>query len=299
MRQVLKYFDKWNDAVKEADLHPLDVRGRPDKVRGLQKEQLIARMKEVAKRTGVDYLKLQDFKKSMGITDRPIYRLFPGGWIEALRVAGLKPHPRYNLIIPIEELFKEYFRVTEQLTRYPSYPEFARRSKYSIGVYAHRFGNFTEFRKHAMQYGIDNGLVKPELAQPAIESLQAKSTHKEPAYKILDGRPVLGEKIDFQGLTYAPVNELGVVYLFGILSKDLGFEVESVQSGFPDCAARRRIKNNKWQKDRIEIEYRSSNFIEHRHDITKCDIIVCWENDLHNCPLEIIPLLEDVAGIHK
>lgn len=299
MRHILKYFDKWNDAIEQAGLQPLDRKGRPDKDKGLSKEQLIEKMKHEARKAGTKHLKLQDFKKHTRISDRPIYRLFPGGWIQALKAAGLKPDPGYNIKIPDEALFDDYFKVVNDMQgRFPNYPQFARRSKYSIGVYEHRFGNFTEFRKHAIQHGIAKGWIKPEATQPSIENLRVNASPKEQSYKPLDDRPVLGEKIDFRGLLHAPVNEQGVVYLFGMLSRDLGFVVESVQSSFPDCKAKRRLKDNRWQRVRIEFEHKSSNFVLHKHDITKCDLIVCWEHDWKDCPLEVISL-KNYTKTHK
>src|SRR5574341_205258 len=44
-----------------------------------------------------------------------------------------------------------------------------------------------------------------------------------------------GEPIDFRGLRHAPINEQGVVFLFGMVSDELGFLVESVHHPFPDC----------------------------------------------------------------
>jgi len=32
--------------------------------------------------------------------------------------------------------------------------------------------------------------------------------------------------------------EQGVVYLFGMVSRELGFYIEAVQQGFPDCEGR-------------------------------------------------------------
>jgi hypothetical protein len=59
------------------------------------------------------------------------------------------------------------------------------------------------------------------------------------------GRPI---KID--GMAYAPTNEQGVVFLFGRLAPRLGFHVEHVQTGFPDCIARRRGKICRIEFDR-------------------------------------------------
>jgi hypothetical protein len=40
---------------------------------------------------------------------------------------------------------------------------------------------------------------------------------------------------------HEPVNEQGVVLLFGMLAKDLGNMIEAVQKGFPDREAKRQI----------------------------------------------------------
>ena len=56
---------------------------------------------------------------------------------------------------------------------------------------------------------------------------------------------VFGDKISFMFLSCAPVNELGVVYLFGVLHDTFDFRIESIQSGFPDCIARRRFGANR------------------------------------------------------
>ncbi len=45
----------------------------------------------------------------------------------------------------------------------------------------------------------------------------------------------VGPRIDFPGLTYAPINEQGVVLLFGMLADDVGFSVESIRVQYPDA----------------------------------------------------------------
>jgi hypothetical protein len=58
-------------------------------------------------------------------------------------------------------------------------------------------------------------------------------------------------------LGLAPTNEMGVVFLFGTLAKELGFMVIRLQSGFPDCEAFREVEPGRWQWVRIEFEYES------------------------------------------
>ena len=107
----------------------------------------------------------------------------------------------------------------------------------------------------------------------------------------LPGR-VFGDPIDFRGLRHEPVNEDGVVFLFGMVAHELGYLVEAVQAGFPDCEAKRQVGAGKWQQVRIEFEYESRNFYVHRHPPGGCDVIVCWRHNWPECPsdLEVVEL---------
>ena len=100
-------------------------------------------------------------------------------------------------------------------------------------------------------------------------------------------RPVMGEPFDRSPMTNAPVNELGVMVLFGMVAARLGLQVESVQGKFPDCLAKRQVAPGKWQHLRIEFEYESKNFRLHGHDPKGCDMIVCWRHNWKDCPAEI------------
>jgi hypothetical protein len=104
---------------------------------------------------------------------------------------------------------------------------------------------------------------------------------------IYKDRPVMGEPFDRSPMTNAPVNELGVMVLFGMVAARLGLQVESVQGKFPDCLAKRWVAPGKWQHLRIEFEYESKNFKLHGHDPKGCDMIVCWRHNWKDCPAEI------------
>ena len=105
--------------------------------------------------------------------------------------------------------------------------------------------------------------------------------------------------MEFAGMRNAPINEAGVVLLFGMLAERLGFYVESARAAFPDCEAKRRLGPGEWQTVRIEFEYESRNFRVHRHDVEGCDLIVCWVHNWAECPaqLEVIALGEEVARL--
>jgi len=68
-------------------------------------------------------------------------------------------------------------------------------------------------------------------------------------------------------ILFEPVNELGVVMVFGMIHKQLCF---------PDAV----VMDRDGELRRIEFEYRLSNFLQHRHDPSKCDFIICWEDYL-------------------
>ena len=73
-------------------------------------------------------------------------------------------------------------------------------------------------------------------------------------------------------LRFEPRNEQGVVALFAAICREAyGVEIEDIETGFPDCEAR-RISNGQtlW----IEFEFESSRF---DHDEWwRCDWVVCW-----------------------
>ena len=108
----------------------------------------------------------------------------------------------------------------------------------------------------------------------------------------LKNRPTYGEPLDFPTLRHEPVNEQGVVLLFGMVAKHLGYVVEAVQKGFPDCEAMRQVAPERWQRVNIEFEFESKNFRDHGHPLTGCDVIVCWRHNWPDCPdhIEVLEL---------
>jgi hypothetical protein len=117
----------------------------------------------------------------------------------------------------------------------------------------------------------------------------------------LNGRATYGNPLDFGGMRNEPVNEQGVILLFGMVAKRLGYVIESVQTGFPDCEAKRQIGPQRWQRVQIEFEFESRNFREHGHSLTGCDVIVCWRHNWDECPaqIEVVELcsaIEALAG---
>jgi hypothetical protein len=128
------------------------------------------------------------------------------------------------------------------------------------------------------------------LVQPAADgALPLPQTAAVSAGEELPGvsENFYGGLIRFRSLEHAPINEQGVVFLFGMICKDLGYVVEMLKSGFPDCEAKREVRPGIWRRVRIEFEFRSRTFRSHGHDPGQCDVIVCWEDNWPDCPIEV------------
>lgn len=112
----------------------------------------------------------------------------------------------------------------------------------------------------------------------------------------MKNRSVVGDLINFRGLVYSPINENGVIFIFGKIIEDLNMYIEEIKPGFPDCVGR-RFTGRGWEKVAIEFEFKSSHFRDHKHNPKECDLIVCWEHDWLECPIEVIELREIINGL--
>lgn len=246
-----------------------------------------------------------DFERITGISQYHIYRLFPeGGWSELKRLAGIDRHPKDNQPLSDDDLLEEFHSVATRLGRIPTWALFGHNAGISADVVRRRFGGLQGTLKQYRVWLEENHPDSPLLAE-----LRAQSKHEVPpppreaiadstdrsvpsgSWAKVDG-PEYGPPIDFRGLRHAPINEQGVVFLFGMVSYELGFIVEAIHASFPDCEAKRCIdrRNERWQRVRIEFEFRSRTFRDHGHDPAGCDLIVCWEHNWPECPLEVVEL---------
>lgn len=263
---------------------------------------------EAAKKAAADSsgpLARPDFERITGISQYHIYRLFPeGGWSELKRLAGIDKHPKDNQPLSDENLLEEFHAVATKLGRMPTWALFGHSAGVSADVVRRRFGGLQGTLKRYRAWLEENHPESPLLAE-----LCSQSRHElpPPPQDVTGGSPVssapsaswakvdgpeYGPPIDFRGLRHAPINEQGVVFLFGMVSYELGFIVEAVHASFPDCEAKRCVdrQNQRWQRVRIEFEFRSRTFRDHGHDPAGCDLIVCWEHNWPDCPLEVVEL---------
>lgn len=246
-----------------------------------------------------------EFKSLSGMTEYQVLKYFPS-WREAVRAAGLEPHST-NIPIDPSVLLEDWGEFVRSMRQIPTRTQYRRDGTYSPGVFDKRFGpwsavpaKFREFAADKPEWADVVALLPIENARPPIATYEPYGPNSGIATPVatihrhtkLDNRPTYGNPIDFRGLRHEPVNEQGVVFLFGMVARELGYHVEAVQTGYPDCEAKRQVDAGKWQRVRIEFEFESRNFRDHGHSPTGCDIIVCWRHNWPDCPpnLEVVEL---------
>jgi len=264
------------------------------------KDDLIAAAKALAERRGVHKLDMREFRRELGIGPRPIYRHF-GNWRNLCRAAGLEPK-MWNRLITDEAIFAAMHEAFIACGGVGTRNEFERRFRYSGNVLVRRFGNWrnalSEFRAwsaaNAPEFAYFDQLDERIAALPSIHMTKELLKPRPPWDS--KGARLCGDPIGFRALAHAPVNEQGVILAFGAIAHDLGYAVEAVAAAFPDCFAKRRVGEGRWESVRIEFEFRSRNFRDHGHEPSGCDLIVCWEHDWPSCPLEVLELKSAIAA---
>jgi hypothetical protein len=242
-----------------------------------------------------------EFMASAGMTEYQVLRHFPS-WREAVRAAGLEPHST-NQPLALETLLEDWGEVVRRMRRIPTQDQYRKAGNYSAGVFDKRIGSwaavpprFREWASGSPAWADVVALLPLENARPEQQVVPVSEVPPlmslKPIHQKLSSRPTYGNPIDFRGLRHEPINENGVVFLFGMVARELGYSVEAVQAGFPDCEAKRRVGPGKWQRVRIEFEFESRNFRDHGHTVDGCDIIICWRHNWTECPssLEILDL---------
>lgn len=280
------------------------------------RHEIIAKLKEIAEQLGTTSVPRHQFLRHSKISERRVMKLF-GSYNELVSAAGLQARQFPTADTPTysdDELLDEIVRILRlpdaKLTRV----FFEQNAKFSASVCERRFGGWIS----AVSAGakrLDSNLdvdllsrikeytspplgyrVRPLRGDSNIElaSFGQNEANVHPGHEYLatSSANIYGEFVNFRGLQHAPVNEQGVVFLFGMICREMGYVVEIVKTGFPDCEAKRKIrgKPGMWQRVRIEFEYQSRNFRSHGHDPDQCDVIVCWEHNWSECPLEVVEL---------
>lgn len=275
----------------------------------MDKQTIITELRRIAEVLSSRHVTQRQFRDNSRISMSTVRYTF-GSWNEAVKAAGLDPIPSSGLpelkkhALPDGVYLQEIMRLTRELGKKPTDSQMNAKGQYSIKPYRDRWGSLNRACQVAYAtYGFPRGTggELPE-AQPLhvrIPQVPEDTGHAQ-IHKRTDTprrkRVLFGEPINFRGLRFAPVNEQGVVYLFGMISRELGFLIESIRTEYPDCEGKRCVdpKNQIWEHFLIEFEFRSANFRDHGHRSEDCDLIVCWIHDWPEYPIEVLELKSQI-----
>ncbi len=273
----------------------------------MTKETILAGIRECAKKLG-RAPSYPELKRAVNVTRRSIQKHF-ATYTRALRECGLERQGSGHQV-PMGALFQDWAEVVRKAGRAPTVAEYELHGKFSVQPMFTRFGSWRKTHMGMLEYAQEHGLAKewsdvlkivnagqakgPGL-KPKKKGVSLSRGPVRPFPKIMRDRPTYGTPLMPGPLAYGPVNEAGVVYLFGMLAARLGFVVMRIQTEFPDCEAMRQVDKGVWQKVRIEFEFESRNFLKHLHRTEDCDMIVCWTHNWSECPLEVVELKGEIG----
>ena len=259
------------------------------------KMQILHLIATVAKKLG-RAPSLTEFVSRTGISRYSFSKCF-AKWNDAVRAAGLQPSSLY--VRPENgELLEDWGRTVRERRGLASRRGYQLQGKYEARTLERRFEGwnsvpeaFRNFAKGKPEWAdvvalLTAGAENQECEGPK-EAASRPLVPGKARGAALKGRATYGNPIHLTGFAHEPVNEQGVVLLFGMLARELGYRIEAVQKGFPDCEAKRQIDPERWQRVNIEFEYESKNFREHGHSFRGCDVIVCWRHNWPECPKSI------------
>lgn len=257
----------------------------------------------------------REFQQMTGLSEYHVTRHFPEGFREAVCAAGLQPNYQ-NIRYDDATLLQDWGELVRKIRQIPTRNRYKHEGRYSASVFDNHFGpwsgipsRFREFANGKPEWsdvlpllpvdvsrGQQTGKMPPSGEQHLVSHLPG--TLPRPRHTKLPDRSTYGAPIDFRGLRHEPVTEQGVVFLFGMVARELGYMVEAVQQGFPDCEAKRQVEGGKWQRVRIEFEFESRSY---NHPIDGCDVIVCWRHNWAECPatMEVIELQKIIKTLAK
>jgi hypothetical protein len=273
----------------------------------MTREEVIAVIKQATAELG-RVPSFDNLVKTGKLTKHDIRKNF-GGYKGALAVCGVGFN-RQGYRLEMKDLFVDWASVVRQLGKIPSVMEYEMHSKYSLKPLTKHFGGWLrvpaglvdfakaerleEEWKDVLELVAANALRLP--TRPWASMWRSSTPSRS---RILKDEPIYGPPMGDPYLLLAPTNELGVIFLFGAVCRKLGYAMLRIQPGYPDGEAMREVAPEQWQRVKIEFEFESRNFLQHRHDPKKCHVIVCWKHNWADCPLEVIELRSVVKGLNK
>ncbi|MBM3537183.1 MAG: hypothetical protein FJX55_05045 [Alphaproteobacteria bacterium] len=255
----------------------------------LNRRALVERVHEVSRQLGGRRVTRKEFEQRTRTPSYQIIRHF-GSFSALLEQAGLQPYCA-NARVSDEVLLRALRDACLAKGCVVSRDQFVKAGLRGAGPYRRRWRNWP-----AALAALRDWVETHDPDFPYRADLPSQDDTPPPPPPRLPPERRYGAPLNYPGFLHEPVNEQGVVLLFGAVARELGFAIERASDAFPDCEAKRR-RGDVWERVRIEFEFASRNFQVHRHDPARCDLIVCWEDNWPEARLEVIALKTELARL--
>ncbi len=305
-KAILRPFDgKWSLACKKAGVTP----GKASDVKHLKnrtysRDQIREKLERMSREmpSGIIGKNLNKYGLSMG----PIYRIWGSRGLEkACEEFGLKisPSSGRNKELSLEHLAEEFLEAALDFSppKIPSLTELCNRGSHAENSYSGKWNGYPKFKElainHLLKVPTTNDPHLTELFRGELEKLNGKT---KAIVQSEIRQHEHGRVLGFRAFAHVPTYEQDVVGMFAVVADELGFEIVSNRVQFPDCKANRKVEGSsrkRYKECLIEFELRSSDFKTHKHPVNGCDLIVCWEHDWKDCPLEVLELKSEIKKL--
>jgi hypothetical protein len=263
------------------------------------KEEVIVAMKDCTAKLG-RAPSYPELNKAAGVMKWDIRRNF-GTYGRLLKACGCEPRGT-GYPLAKHAMFIAWAGVVRNLRKIPTQMEFEEQTQRQGRILTRKLGGWHSVPQRMLEY-----MRMEHLEGEWKDVLEVILKHLDPSrrparpenvprdmpvarQKVMIGQPMYGTPLLTSPLSCAPINEMGVVFLFGSVAREMGFVVTRLQQEFPDCEALRQVQPGRWQRVLIEFEYESRNFLVHDHKAEDCDLIICWNHNWPECPLEVLEL---------
>jgi hypothetical protein len=271
--------------------------------KAVSKEEVVSAIKTCAENLG-RAPSLTELRLATKVHERDVRKHFLTYKLALAECGMSKEGPGYK--VPVENLFQDWAELARKLKKVPNITEYDMYSKYSHRPLVSRFGNWRQAQIGLLTMAEENGwdvqwkeqvdVLREHIGNHIAPTWTSKRKYASLSeLGIFTDRPIYGPPVVQLPLAHGPVNEMGVVFLFGALAEKLGFIVTRIQPEFPDGEAMWEIQPGIWQRVRIEFEYESKNFVKHMHKAENCDVLVCWVHNWPECPLRVVELNKELS----
>ncbi|MHC4172877.1 MAG: hypothetical protein ACYST5_08055 [Planctomycetota bacterium] len=282
----------------------------------LTKQGIIKEWKELDSKSSKKWVGLNALCQKMGIKRYHVQQLFLGEDLTKVKLRhGIRTSPQETPLLT-DQLLEKYDSVVSKYKKIPTWIKVRVETGIPNSTFVRRFKTTNDLKQDVVKayqkwlkkykpksrnLKVVDKWLQGQDKQAVSRDLTTKTSKRRPqVYEKTKGR-TYGVTLAFRNLINEPTNEQGVVFLFGMVSEELGFSaIEYVGTDCPDCEAKRLVdRRRRQQRVQIEFEYKSREFESHGHDPQNCDLIVCWKHNWKDCPVDVVELSEEIKKLQS